>query len=308
MHARGLGPRGTPERLAYNDALGVAFRPSDGVGVPQFDRGDTAVYDPHVLLRSWLALQGRTILAVPGDVETLIEEVYGDYMRAEDQTPGIQEIWRATEKEMDAKRQRHEATARPLMVLPPIHPDDIFEGFNRELDEDNTEIHESLRAQTRLSDPTVEVVILPRDRAENLLPPYASEDSRFRRAPTSARVSPRLPLSPLTVPPPMSALCGRSPTRSGGAGIFPLWAAAPPRADRDAAPTWVQSPAFPPRPQVGPLPLQPVAAVTPRAGPGRGPASRNPVSVAAPTLTGGGLAPTIPRHGPLDACGGPGPM
>ena len=34
VHAQGLRPRGTPERLASNDALSVAFRPSDSVGVP----------------------------------------------------------------------------------------------------------------------------------------------------------------------------------------------------------------------------------------------------------------------------------
>ena len=146
----------------------LVCQPTVKDGVPQFDRGDTAVYDPHVLLRSWLALQGRATLAVPGDVEALIEAVYGEGMRAEEQTPAIQAVWEETEREMEASRQRHEAIARQLIVLPPDYPDDILEDFNRELDEDNPEVHESLRAQTRLSDPTVEVVILSHQEAENL--------------------------------------------------------------------------------------------------------------------------------------------
>lgn len=146
----------------------LVCQPAVQDGVPQFDRGDAAVYDPHVLLRSWLALQGRTALDVPADVEMLIEVVYGDGLRAKDQMPALQAVWKDTESEMEAKRQRHEAIACQLTVLPPDYVDDIFEDFNRELDEDNPDIHESLRAQTRLSDPTVEVVILPRDRAENL--------------------------------------------------------------------------------------------------------------------------------------------
>jgi CRISPR-associated endonuclease/helicase Cas3 len=146
----------------------LVCKPTVKDGVPQFEGGDAAVYDPHVLLRSWLALQGRTSIDVPADVEPLIEAVYGDGLKGKDQTPALQAGWAKTERDMEAKRQRHEAIARQLIVLPPDYPDDIFEDFNRELDEDNPEIHESLRAQTRLSDPTVEVVILSYQEARNV--------------------------------------------------------------------------------------------------------------------------------------------
>jgi CRISPR-associated endonuclease/helicase Cas3 len=46
-------------------------------GVPAFDDGTKAVYDAHILLRSWMVLHETSAIGVPEEIEDLIETVYG---------------------------------------------------------------------------------------------------------------------------------------------------------------------------------------------------------------------------------------
>ncbi|MSQ22442.1 MAG: CRISPR-associated helicase Cas3' [Dehalococcoidia bacterium] len=129
-------------------------------GVPQFDRGDAAVYDPYVLLRSWLALQGRAAIEVPRDVEALIEAVYGEGMKAEDQTLAIQEMWRTTVKEMEAKTIDERTEAENRWVKGPLTTNALWRLTEFPQEEDAPEFHQAYQALTRLTGPNVQVVFL----------------------------------------------------------------------------------------------------------------------------------------------------
>jgi CRISPR-associated endonuclease/helicase Cas3 len=130
-------------------------------GVPTFEQYFDLIYDEHVLLRSWLTLHDRTGLFIPGDVEGIIENVYGvqecptiypDALRAE---------WQKTrdEKEQDDAGEANEARDRHLK-----RPD--FGGELWEIvpalgmEEDAPDLHKRFQALTRLSDESVSVVLL----------------------------------------------------------------------------------------------------------------------------------------------------
>jgi CRISPR-associated endonuclease/helicase Cas3 len=53
-------------------------QPDESGSVPTFESGSAVVYDEHVLLRTWLAIQRRASIRVPEEVEELIEAVYDD--------------------------------------------------------------------------------------------------------------------------------------------------------------------------------------------------------------------------------------
>lgn len=52
-------------------------------GVPYPDRGSVAVYNEHVLLRSWIVIHDRRSITEPDDVDRLIEAVYGDHIEGD---------------------------------------------------------------------------------------------------------------------------------------------------------------------------------------------------------------------------------
>jgi len=141
--------------------------------VPRFDDGTAAVYDCHVLLRSWLALKDRVAIAIPGDVEALIESVYDGRECPEGANDALHTAWEGTREKQRATRREHEQKAMGYRILPPTHPDDILEGFNRKLEEDDPDVHPSLQALTRLTDLTVSVVLLTPEEQRTLDPRQA---------------------------------------------------------------------------------------------------------------------------------------
>ena len=66
--------------------------------VPVFDRGTEAVYDAHILLRSWLALHARGAISIPDEIEELIESVYGDQRYPKSSGDALRQYWDETEK------------------------------------------------------------------------------------------------------------------------------------------------------------------------------------------------------------------
>lgn len=139
-------------------------------GVPKFDDGTAAVYDRHILLRSWLELRQHAALAVPDQVELLIEAVYDDSQQPDGVSEAVRRVWAETWKDLKKTKQRHEYQAARVCVPSPSKHDDILEHPSLALEEDQPEIHTSLQALTRLSGPSVAVVLLnpsERDAAQN---------------------------------------------------------------------------------------------------------------------------------------------
>lgn len=146
-------------------------------GVPTFDRGTEAVYDAHVLLRSWLALQNKEEVGIPAEIEDLIESVYDERACPETANESLRQHWQKTADDLGEDLRRMEAEAINVVVPEPTYPDDIFDLGNKRLEEDEPEIHKSLQALTRLTEPNVSVICLT---------PAERQRFNLTRAPTVA--------------------------------------------------------------------------------------------------------------------------
>lgn len=149
-------------------------------GVPHFDAGTSRVYDEHILLRTWLSLRGRKAIVTPEDVEDLIEQVYGEGDPPDAATPALRTKWVTTQEKManDRRTARREAQDRRLKS-----PDEHtllaeYTPPGQLLEEDSKELHKQLRALTRLTEPSVGVILLPAH--SDLMPDGSTAPSRER--------------------------------------------------------------------------------------------------------------------------------
>jgi CRISPR-associated endonuclease/helicase Cas3 len=158
MHRHALGsrrPRGLSE-----PTLWLLESNLDAEGVPAF--GNSAfVYSEYVLLRSWLALGGRRSIRLPGDVESLIESVYGP----EPDAPAIEP---AIARRLAAARARHDEhiaklarSARDVQLPDPNRGATLSDLLDRVVEDDAPDVHALLQARTRWSDqPSITLVCL----------------------------------------------------------------------------------------------------------------------------------------------------
>lgn len=128
--------------------------------VPDFGQGTEAIYEGHILLRSWLALKDRPSVAIPEDVEGLIEAVYGEEEPPAGLSSVLVQAWEESWKELRDDLERDAVEARFRYILPPYYGDDILEDRNPELEEDAPEVHQSLQAATRLGDLSISLICL----------------------------------------------------------------------------------------------------------------------------------------------------
>ena len=135
--------------------------PDSGVdGVPNFGASQK-IYDLYILLRSYVAFKDRHTIHLPEDLPTIVEEVYG-----------TEETWPAPElhqaagrawEDMQEAMKKKESKAKGNLIRPPNYPaepDKFLEKFSKGLEEDNPDIHQSLQALTRLTEPSVQVACL----------------------------------------------------------------------------------------------------------------------------------------------------
>ncbi len=136
-------------------------RPDDVDGTPDFGR-DAYIYEAYALLRSYLALQGRQSLTVPGDTESLIETVYGEEELPSDLlTPEIEEKLAQALEEL-RRHQEKDVFQAETKLVPPYDSDDLLGLRSLALEEDNPDLHRAFRALTRLAPPGVSLVCLHR--------------------------------------------------------------------------------------------------------------------------------------------------
>lgn len=132
-------------------------------GLPDFGVSGF-VYDPHILLRSWLEMRDREQIKVPDNIEFLIEAVY-DWQRV---CPHVafETMWRQTKDKLDKKLLDKEARAKAVRILDP-DAEQLLEDFNRQLEEDRPDVHKSLQALTRDDElPSVTVICLTPEETE----------------------------------------------------------------------------------------------------------------------------------------------
>ena len=125
-------------------------------GAPDFAKA--YVYEKHILLRTWMALRGRSELVVPDDIRSLIECVYAEPGNPPEE-PVLRAIWEETDATLQATRKKHTDEAK-LRYLP--HPGsesglDTLTAMGRDEDDD---LHPFFQALTRLAERTVTVVCL----------------------------------------------------------------------------------------------------------------------------------------------------
>jgi CRISPR-associated endonuclease/helicase Cas3 len=134
--------------------------------VPLFDRGSELVYDPHVLLRSWLALRDRASLSLPSETPALIEGVYGpDVVCPPGEAEALRDRWAATEAAWGKVMQHELDEAGDRWLGPPWSRGGLRELVRRARaeEEDDPDLHPAFVALTRLPDhPSVRVIVLYR--------------------------------------------------------------------------------------------------------------------------------------------------
>ena len=154
-HARGARPVG----LSAPRVL-LCQPESEEKGVPRFESGTAAVYDAHILLRTWLALRGRQSIRVPDEVADLIEAVYAD----QSCPPEFVAQWGAAwEETMRARNEAVEAEKREAelrWLRGPRYDGQLWRYTEDPREEDAPDFHQAHQALTRLAPPTVQLVCL----------------------------------------------------------------------------------------------------------------------------------------------------
>lgn len=125
-------------------------------GVPCLSRSATSVYNAHVLLRSYLALKDRKGVAIPDDIEGLVEGVYRLADSPADASPALAAYWGETAERLRDIEQRNAQEARRRAI--PRVGADLMDRRPLALEDEDDEIHDALMAMTRLGGPSVEVV------------------------------------------------------------------------------------------------------------------------------------------------------
>ena len=162
---------GRPAILATPRLL-VAMPPVKKDGVPDFEQ-DIYVYERYVLLRSYLALQGREQVTLPAETEELIEAVYGhagETQSTGDLTPAFAAALEKAYRQMQRRREKEQDEARCRLVAEP-HNRRLMNVSKAVLEEDKPELHQALRALTRLIPPSISLVCLHRTTAGLTLEP-----------------------------------------------------------------------------------------------------------------------------------------
>lgn len=136
------------------------LQPDEANDAPVFEGDQKAVYDEHILLRSWLALRDRQTICVPDDLEPLVTEVYDDAECPPNAPAFMHARWSETREGLERAQAEQQRAAENAVFVAPDYAGDIFELFNPQLSEDDPTAHETLRAVTRLGDPSLPVVLL----------------------------------------------------------------------------------------------------------------------------------------------------
>ena len=155
-----LHRHGRPRPHALERPQLLVCQPEMANDIPRFDPGTTAVYDSHILLRSWLALRNRTTVRVPSDVESIIGDVYDDDRQPHGLSEQLREVWSETQKELEKTIEGDSEEARVRWIKPPSYGGQLWRLTEDPREEDAPDFHQAHRALTRLTPPSVSVVLL----------------------------------------------------------------------------------------------------------------------------------------------------
>jgi CRISPR-associated endonuclease/helicase Cas3 len=133
-------------------------RPDETGPVPVLDKGDTAVYEPYVLLRTWVLLRHLRQIRLPDDTTRLIEAVYGDGTLP-GVGPELQVVLERSKWKMENDQADEKYKARKRMVRDPAD-EELLWGDNLSLEEDDPRVHQAFQALTRSDRPGLSLICL----------------------------------------------------------------------------------------------------------------------------------------------------
>jgi CRISPR-associated endonuclease/helicase Cas3 len=146
---------GRPARLARPE-LWIRAPSQSGDEQARFDRDEQAVYDEHILLRTWETLRDQSVIMVPDELDHLIEAVYGPLTDAERADSGSR--LELTRQRMVADLEQQRSLAMDRVLKPPTMRGHPWELAPEPRAEDQPEIALALQALTRLTEPSVTIV------------------------------------------------------------------------------------------------------------------------------------------------------
>jgi CRISPR-associated endonuclease/helicase Cas3 len=155
--------------------------------IPDFGRRKSSVYQPYILLRTWMALRCKGAVCLPDDVEELIEGVYGGSTGSPTEA-SLREALERMKSTMD-KDLANAAQEAKNRFLPKPNADVPLSMFTANpLEEDNPEVHQRLQAVTRLAEASVQIVCLFGDSARPSLDVLGHNRTDLRAVPSPGHV------------------------------------------------------------------------------------------------------------------------
>jgi CRISPR-associated endonuclease/helicase Cas3 len=132
------------------------IEPTIKAGLPVFGPSEW-VYARFVLLRSHIALKQVQTIRLPDDLERFIEQVYGtEPLTVPD---GWQTALDESKRALLEAQRTQRMKAKGVMVYRP-DDEDLLRQPNAQLNEDNPEAAEAIRAATRDTEPTLQVILI----------------------------------------------------------------------------------------------------------------------------------------------------
>jgi len=141
------------------------------------------IYQPHILLRSWLYLKDIEEFKLPEMTEDAIEFVYNENLEIPTQYKSDSELgtyWRNTWEKLQNKREKISKMAINQIIRDPDGVVPFYKISESHLQEDDPTVHEFQRAQTRLMRPSLSIIFLKRDEKSY----YEQKLQEIRTSPT----------------------------------------------------------------------------------------------------------------------------
>ncbi|MDB5311575.1 MAG: CRISPR-associated helicase Cas3 [Gemmataceae bacterium] len=178
-HAWGVRPAGVETPRLW------LVEPGEKDGRPDFGPSEY-VYARYVLLRSLIALGlPRTTVALPDELERLVEQVYGT--RSLEIPLSNQDDLSKSKQEMEQEQRKQNRTAKGVMIYRP-DAEDLLEQPNMQLQEDDPDAHRKIQAATRDTEPTVQLILIYHSNGRDFLDAEGTEPFDEHEMPDIARL------------------------------------------------------------------------------------------------------------------------
>jgi CRISPR-associated endonuclease/helicase Cas3 len=136
-------------------------QPDEMNGVPDFGGGTQAVYDYHILLRSWLEIKDKAVVKIPENVEALIEAVYDEKRECPaGLSEALKEQWKESKRKQFKDLDYEKGEAENRYIKWPGFSGHLGHMVSDPREEDDPTLHPAHQALTRLTGLTVNIICL----------------------------------------------------------------------------------------------------------------------------------------------------